>query len=596
MPSGRVLIALVVFWLVIGAAYLWAAVQQNDHLNLSAAAGGQYPYLTCAKRMGEVGVTRYFGDRNRMPLYPALLASVYDADWDAFVERSAWFAIASSMIILLGIGLIAYRYLPMWLATVLTLSAASGVYVYKASFVQAELLYYGVLFAVWLLLCRLIRRPNIWWSIVAGVLLGLAYLTKASALAIVAAYAPVVAAMALVRALKGKGERSDNDADARPSGSAALLVSTAVVLLAFLVVAYPYIASNKARFGRYFYNVNSTFFMWFDSWAEAKTFADTYHVNEQYPIALPEQIPGPLNYWRGHTVGQMWRRLSSGLLALWSSALDEACLKYLVVTVVFCAVLGARQLRRVRDLRAETWAVVLFCTLLFGGYMLAYAWFAQIAYGGRFVLSLFLPVMYALLWLARELSTATGPLQLSKRRIQKSDAFSVFLVVLLIGEGVLTAATSGRVPSGAFVQFYYNESRVLQDDGNLPEAEKGFAGVIQLDPSFAPAHHALGMMAITTGRFDVAVRCLTEAVRLDPLVADAHNSLGSALLQAGRPEEAILAFSEAVRLEPSFATAWYNLGGSYSSLRAFDKAEMVRRRLEALDPALARKLATLLEE
>jgi tetratricopeptide (TPR) repeat protein len=369
-----------------------------------------------------------------------------------------------------------------------------------------------------------------------------------------------------------------------------------VVLLAFLVVVYPYIASNKARFGRYFYNVNSTFFMWCDSWAEAKTFGDTYHVSEQYPVARPEEIPGPLNYWREHTAGQMWRRLGAGFSALWSLVLDEVCFKYLVVTLVFCAVLGAGQLRRVQDLPAEAWAMVLFCGLLFGGYVLAYAWFAQIAYGGRFVLSLFLPVMYSLLWLAGEFSTATGPLRLSKGRIQKSDALSILLVVLLIGEGVLTAATSGRVPSRAFVQFYYNESRVLQDDGNLPEAEKGFAGVVQLDPSFAPAHHALGMMAITSGRFDDAVRYLAEAVRLDPLAADARNSLGSALLQAGRPEEAVRAFLEAVRLEPSFATAWYNLGGSYCSLRAFDKAEMVRRRLEALDPPLARQLAALLEE
>ena len=409
MSSHRLLIALVAFWLVVGGVYFWAAARQKQRLNLSAAAGGQYPYLTCAKRMAEAGVTGYFGDRNRMPLYPALLTLVYDEHWDAFVNWSAWFAIASSMVVLLGIGWIAYRFLPPWSGTVLTLAAAFCVLIYKASFVQAELLYYGLLFGSWLLLCDLIRRPSVRRSIVAGVLLALTFLTKSSALPTVAAFVAATCVLAIVLTVQAKDKRSGKHGGPRPSRPAPVLIAAAVVALSFLAVVYPYISTSKARNGRYFYNVNSTFFMWCDSWAEAKAFADTHKISEHYPAAAPEQIPGPLNYWRTHTFEQVLHRFAYGLKTLGLLALKGPYLKYLALAVAFCVGFGIKRVRSLRGLAAEDWIVVLFCGLFFIGYVLAYAWYAPVAYGDRFLLSLFLPAMFASLWLAERLSRTSKP-------------------------------------------------------------------------------------------------------------------------------------------------------------------------------------------
>ncbi len=595
-PRYLTAVLIAALWLVVSAAYVWAGWQQMERLNLSAAAGGQYPYLTHAKRIADVGVAESYGDRNRMPLYPSLLSVVGHTDWDTFVQRSGWFAIATSVMALVAVGVIAYATLSLWPATVLTLAATVCVFIYKASFVQAELSYYALLFASWLALCRVIHRPDLRWAAVGGLGVGLAYLTKASASAILAAFAAsaCVKALALARPrqpallvdFEGRGRRR----------WASILLSAAIVGLVFLATVYPYISNNKTHFGRYFYNINSTFFMWCDSWTQASWFAQEYNISEQYPDAPPEEIPGPVNYWRTHTPGHMANRMGYGIKTLVSLAVEEPFFKYFLATLGFCVILGFKHGRRLKELWRDYWPAALFSALFFVGYLVAFAWYSLVAYGGRFLLSLFLPAMFILLWVGDQLARVSRPLPFLGYRVRKTAAFGMVLVILLMGELGVTATTTLYEPGKAFVQFYYNESRELLAAGKLEEAEKGTLGVLRLAPEFAPAHHQLGMIALRTDRIDGAIVSLSIAKDLDPQVADTRNSLGSALVQAGRPQEAVAEFQRATELDPSFASAWYNLGGTYCLIRAFDEAKRVRRQLEVLDPKLARQLAALIED
>ncbi len=580
---------------MVGTLYVCAAVHQKNHLNLSAAAGGQYPYLVCAKRMAEEGITNYLGDRNRMPLYPALLSVVYHENWDTFVERSAWFAIVFSVVILAGIACVAYRFLAVWSATALTLLALLFIFIPKSSFVQAELLYYGLLLVLWLLCCRLLVKPSAGWAILAGVLFGLTYLTKASALPALAVFAFVAVAFAIVSGMRQRQGEPGNTGGGEVFQPGRWLRTAVLAVVGFAVVTYPYLSDNRARFGRYFYNVNATFFMWCDSWGEAKTFSDAFQIEEQYPSAAADQVPGPLNYWRTHTVGQMLRRLGYGFTILASLAWRGGALKYLVLAGLVCAVFGWRRFRRVRDLWSEYRAAVVFSVLLLGVYVLVYAWYAQVAYGARFVLSLVLPSLFAMLWLTDRLADAGG-LRIRGIALRWRDLVGLILGLILVGEGSVLAITWPPERTEEFVLFYFNESHELHRAGHLGEAAKGFRGVVRLDPGFVPAHHGLGMIALSEGRFADAVVSLSEAVRLEPGVPDAHNSLGSALLQAGRTEEATRAYREAVRLDPGFATAWYNLGGAYCLAGRKEEARVVRERLAQLDAALARELDRLLSD
>ena len=513
MSKSRLVLALSMFWLAIGAIYLWASVRQMDALNLSPAAGGQYPYLACAQRMAEEGVTHYLGDRNRMPLYSAVLSLCYTGDWDSFVDRSKWFAIISSMVLLAGVGAVAYRYLSVASATALTLAAAWCVFLPKASFVQAELAYYVLLLAAWLACCGTLHRPTTLRALLAGVLLGVAYLTKASALPALAVFMLVLAVWAVLSHYGRSGasryesgnaagslpsespsgtsdartpptsdtvedalDRGDSDIRAGAFRSVRWWRAAALSALTFLVVVFPYLRDNHARFGRFFYNVNSSFFMWCDEWDEAKSFADTFRVEEQYPAAPPDLIPGPVVYWRTHDGAQMQERISTGLRALTSLARRGAYTKYALLAAAL-AVMATMLAWRSRTAAWRGWIPsIALSAVLASGYLLIYAWYAPVAFGDRFLLSLFLPLMFSALWCTDKLSetVAVGAANLVSRRARHVPG--TILIACLSLEGAWRLSDWPPPPTREFVLFFHNEARELQQAGKMTDARRGFEG------------------------------------------------------------------------------------------------------------------------
>ena len=578
MNNGRFrCYALVVLWLMIACAYVWAAKEQKAQLNLSATAGGQMPYLVYAQRVAEDGLFGHFGDRNRMPLIPILTSLVYDPDWDTFVERASWAAIASSMLVLTGVGAVAYFSLSVAGATAFTLIVAATVFFPQASFVQADLAYYGLFFCMWWTTARLVHESGVGRAVAAGTLLGVTYLTKASALLALPILIVVLAAKSAVSAWALRRRTGSTPSILRP------LIAGAVATAFFSACTTPYLLNNHARFGRFFYNVNTTFFVWCDNWRQAKGFMDEYQIDRRYPQAPIEAIPGPLNYWRTHTPRQIAQRLAYGCRTLGKLAWEGPYAKYVVLLVLGCLTLSVtRRVEAMRVWHEYRWPILLTAAML-AGYFLAYAWYVVVAYGDRFVASLLLPAMFAMFMFIDKLAAA---------RLVRW--FGAALIVLVLGESWLSASRTPVRPSPTFVAFYYDESREEFVRGNLREAQRGFQGVIRLDASFAPAHRDLGMIALGWGDFDTAIAALSEAGRLQPDWADVQNSLGSALIQAGRPREALPVLRRATQLDPDFAVAWYNLGGAYVMLDEVEAAEAIRVRLLTLSPENARQLGTFI--
>ncbi|UCF32431.1 MAG: tetratricopeptide repeat protein [Phycisphaerales bacterium] len=597
-------IVLAVLYLLAVAAYLYCAVRQKSALNLSATAGGQFPYLVYAKGVAEEGVTSFVGDRNRMPLVPTLLSLVYEEDWDAFVARSAWLGIFTSLLVLVGVGILAHAVLPKWSATVLMISTAFAVFLEQASFVQAELVFYGLFFLSWWLLVRVLRSASIRWAVAAGICAALAYLTKASALPLLISFVFFM----MVRAVVSWRAASDGDAESESPitspGPGRILYSLLAVVACFVVVVYPYISENQARFGRYFYNVNSTFYMWCDSWEEAASFTKKYHIDEQYPEAPPEEIPGPVNYWRTHSTGQILRRLFGPAVPVAFPQPRSAGEQYLLYGVVplalimGLALLIARRRKlgvRLSAVRHIDWLVGAFCITTLVGYILAYRWYRPVGYGERFILSLYLPVVCAFFWVAERTFRDQRKAHSERRGLSVTNALAIVLLAIVAVHSIVRLPRAITEPTRAFITFYYNESLERQKAGDLVESMKGFQGVLKLDAEFAPAHLSLGMNLMVMRKLDAAIGHLREAVQLDPERADAHNSLGSALVQVGEAEEAIARFRKAIELKPDFAMAWYNLGGTYCTEGAFEDALAVRDRLKQLDTRLAGQLTMLID-
>ena len=90
------------------------------------------------------------------------------------------------------------------------------------------------------------------------------------------------------------------------------------------------------------------------------------------------------------------------------------------------------------------------------------------------------------------------------------------------------------------------------------------------DPNYAAAWAALTLAYDFKGSFmsfpelsEKAVEVGRRAVRLNPKLADAHRWLGQALLSLGRFDDAIRTMSEAVRLEPDDAGAYQSLARAH---------------------------------
>lgn len=570
-------------FVVVALVVAWVAIEQGKRLNLSATAGGQYPYLAYAERIAVEGAWNHVGERNRMPLGPLLLAAGYSDDPVRFHANARRVAVGMALLATAIVAVTAAVGLSRGAALVFTAWTALTIFALGASFVQAEIVFYALLLATWLAMCRTLARPGVAWGIASGALLALCYLTKASALPLGAAFLATSAAGAVLERLRrGEGEVE------RPRAQTGFVGAAASAVAAFVIITGPYLWTNVTRFGAVFYNVNSTYFMWCESWAEAKAFSDRYDAERQPPLDAAGDAPSPGRYLRERGVGHALRRLAFGLRTLAVLTWEQPATKY----VLFASVVGMYALWRRRAAGGPPIVPGLclaFSVVALTAYLASYAWYAQVAFGERFVVSLLPIVMFGLMWIAD--SRARGSGGLSSRESRWVGATLAVIAAGLALDVPLRVVPKALRPDGTFVRFYYNESRERELAGDVAEADRGYAGVLQLDPDFAPAQLGRGMIALRCGRRDDAVEHLGSAARIDPGSADIRNSLGSALLQSGRTREAVEQLEEAARLSPTSAVVLSNLGAAYVGLGEYARASGVVDRLRTVDAARAAQLA-----
>src|SRR5207302_5269504 len=73
-----------------------------------------------------------------------------------------------------------------------------------------------------------------------------------------------------------------------------------------------YLAANKRAFGSYFYNVNTTFYVWYDDWPQASTGTIKHGDGVGWPDMPVDELPSASRYWREHTIEQIARRVAGG--------------------------------------------------------------------------------------------------------------------------------------------------------------------------------------------------------------------------------------------------------------------------------------------
>jgi hypothetical protein len=375
--------------------YLDAALQQATLVNKTLTDVDQSAYMTFARQAYDSHYA-YSNDGNRMPLYPFLQSLFLHPGMtdEAFFQQGKLINIALSLVLLGLLALVVRRYLAPLHALTFVLVAAFTVVVFKAGWFQVEVLYYFLTFFVYLLFWRLLRSPRIWLAILAGVVAGITQLAKAALLPELVVF--------LVFALANwfwTRHQSRQPSDAAPSKRA---VTTALLLIPlvavfFLATVFPYERENKRIFGRYFYNVNSTFYVWYDDWEQAKAGTRAHGDRVGWPQMPAGEIPTLQKYVREHTPSQMVNRVVAGATRIWREAASATgYLRYLLVFAALFLAAAVWQRARLRQIVTRYPFVCLFPVAFFALNLFLAFWQEPIVRGNRLVLDQFLPLLFTL--------------------------------------------------------------------------------------------------------------------------------------------------------------------------------------------------------
>jgi len=366
------------------AIYFVGAYYHADHVNTNMKRGDQLGYMHTAEKMHRTHY-RYLGDRNRMPLYSWFVSANYrpGMDYELYFSRGKVQNIVFSMFFLVWIFFLVQKSVAFGSALNLIGVTAFTVYVFRAGYIQCEIVYYSLTFTLFFLMIRLIRRPAVSTAILTGIAASLTHLTKSAVLPGVFIF--------LVFYL-GRFDRAGRKNIAKRT------ISAVVFLIVFLAVIFPYINDSKKIFGHYFYNVNSTFYVWTDSWDEVRRSTRAHGDRVGWPDMPPELIPSPQKYFREHTTKQMFRRVLHGMLRLKNEfAVSYGYQFFVILYLLFAGAAVWLDTRKYGEwIRREFW-LFSFVSVYFGCYMILYAWMVPMNGGPRFMLAHFLPLMFVLL-------------------------------------------------------------------------------------------------------------------------------------------------------------------------------------------------------
>lgn len=420
--------------------YLYIANLQSQ-VNQDWGLVDQSAYIHFAKEAYETSFA-YTGDRNRMPLFPWIQALLYRPDMsdEVFFEQGKRLNILISLASLATLGAAFFLRFSQGLALYAISVIAFLCFAIKAPWFQAEILFYVLFAFAFMLALESIRRPKWYKSVGVGLLFALAHFTKASALPGIALYT-VSFAVPLLAAIRQRLNLQQMIE----------IVSQALLpLLVFLVALFPYFIESKDRYGHYLYNVNSTFYIWYDSWGEAKFGTKAAGDREGWPDMPEEEIPSLTKYLREHSAADIWQRFVQGANRIYSNVCSGPgqfglCIHAgMGVATLFCRLclrlIGGRGSQRKQDIQTG-----LFVFLFILGYLLMYMWYTAIASGPRFILALLIPLFWSAGLALRTLPSINLPgLNVSIYRA----ALSVMSVILLSQVYELAAGRASMLVGG----------------------------------------------------------------------------------------------------------------------------------------------------
>ncbi len=381
------------------------------------------------------------GGRARMPLFPWVIALFYSPG----LTEEAYFAVGKvlntimSGWILCLLAAVFVRRFSLIYAIYASFCIAFLVFVLKSPFFQAEILLYGLFAAAFICAIDTLLKPSGWkGGLVVGILLALAHFAKAVGLLFLLLY---IAVQCLQFAINSATRKLPSPPLSQVLRST--LVPAAVCAIAFLALLSPYLNESHQRYGLHFYNVNTTFYMWYESWGEAKIGTKAAGDREGWPDLPPEEIPSLRKYLQEHTLSQIADRFFRGANKLIDHSCTETRYRYeygfcsqfalgLLCLAVALPFLLWRMSRRELQQHAGLITFVVGLLLL---YTASAVWYAGLgAAGPRALLTLAVPFFYTLGLVMHSQAVSSIKLQLFSRQFRLISVVYGVLCILLIYE------------------------------------------------------------------------------------------------------------------------------------------------------------------
>lgn len=273
-----VLLLLFLGYLALSAPLIMANTRSSDW--------DQRDYLKIALWITEGGP---FTDSNRNPLQPLLLAPLAKDDITFFTSAK----LVSLLLGIVGLGVVygvSRRIVGQNGALLVAgMLAGTAVYIETSTSVNVEVFLVSLFGLAWYAGAKAVIAPERWrWFALAGLLAGLCYLAKGTGLLFV----PMLLGALFLRPFTQPSKQ--------PWWHWLRLPGVWLFLATFSLVALPLWQYNLHTHGSPLYNINTTHYIWLDSWEESYT----------YP---GDALPTLASYLQTHTLAQIGQRLWNGL-------------------------------------------------------------------------------------------------------------------------------------------------------------------------------------------------------------------------------------------------------------------------------------------
>ncbi len=437
-------LAFVFFLLLFNAVYFFLATQLFYQTNRDRLNRDQEHNITMADRTlereqaelkPEDGITAsmwrklpHYTDGVVNPLWPWIAARFQSEDHETFFQRGKWFNIVLTAVFLNLLGLVCARVFSIPGAINLLLIGGLGALLPRAVYFQPESIYYILFFATWVCCLALMRHNELWLYALLGVFAGLAYLAKSSVQPLLLVFLGVTALRFVVEAFRRRRGRVP-DSRWHPQNH---FIGMAVLVMSFLMVAGPRLSFAYEQYGDPLHSYPG-YWLWMDHFEDGYQFMADHGDRESLQNITEENKPSMSNYVRSHSREEMWQRMQNGVEVKvggmlypqktkqnkaknreWKQVLPDRgeYLLGLLGIVAVMAVVHWWAMRRVDkgELRSQPWGgawMLMFATGAFVLYALAYGFYTPIGKGDRFMLSLYLPLVVTLVWIAERLRRQT---------------------------------------------------------------------------------------------------------------------------------------------------------------------------------------------